>query len=89
MTGNVIIFLFLLIINVSMQCIVGYMVSRPFHRHTLRMEMCMLSFINIVVMELLIWDTILMPLGLAVTGLKFPSTTKIFKMLRTPHDSFK
>ena len=89
MTGNVIIFLFMLIVNVSMQCVVGFMVSRPFHRHSLRIDMSMLSFITVVIMELLIWDTILMPLGLAVMGSSCPNSTKFFKMLRTPHECFK
>lgn len=84
MTGNVIVFLDMMITNVAMQCVVAYNLNKPFHRHSLRIDMSMLSFINVVIIELLIWDTILMPLGLAVMGYSCPNSTKFFKMLRTP-----
>ena len=43
------------------------------------------SFGVVVIGEVLIWDSILVPVGLAVMGVVWPETGKLFKMLRIEH----
>jgi len=88
-TGNVIVFLFFLTMNVSMQFIIGVDVSKPLHTHELRLSMCIVSVILTVLVELLIWDTVVMPLLLAIAGSLSPKVSKFFKMLRAPNSCCK
>jgi len=65
--GNIIVFVFLLFVTLGMQVIIGITLAQPYQNQQLVRKMMRVSHLMMII-ELGVWDTIVMPIIMALVG---------------------